>query len=78
MCDKLPYNNPRIDKCLVKEINAINAKGQYRSILSCCGHNKYPKSIVVKERSTGRIYEYFSKIEIEPKKRKRMRRLNQC
>jgi len=71
MCDKLPYNNPRIDKCLIEEIKAINDEGIYMTILSCCGHKIYSKSIVVKERSTGRIFEYFSKIELGSKKRKR-------
>jgi len=71
MCDKLPYSNPRIDKCLIKEIEEINEIGLYRTILSCCGHNKYAKTIVVKERSTGRILEYFTKIELKPKKRNR-------
>ena len=71
MCDKLPYNNPRIDKCLVEEIKKINDKGMYKTILSCCGHGKYDKTIVVKERNTGHIFEFFTKIQLKSKKRNR-------
>ena len=71
MCDKLPYNNPRIDKCLASTIKEINDEGVFKSLASCCGHNKYDKTIVVKERDTGSIFEYFTKIELKPKKRNR-------
>jgi tRNA(Phe) wybutosine-synthesizing methylase Tyw3 len=71
MCDKLPYSNPRIDKYLIRIIQEINNEKQFKTLASCCGHGKYIKTIVVKEKNTGRIFEYFTKIELEPKKRNR-------
>lgn len=71
MCKKLPYCNPRIDECLTKIISNINSSGKYRTLSSCCGHNKYPKTIIVKNILTGNVFEYFSKIELRSKKRNR-------
>lgn len=71
MCEKLPYNNPRIDTCLIKEIEEINKAKKVRTLASCCGHGKYTKTIVVKERENGNIFEYFTKISLNFKKRNR-------
>jgi len=71
MCTKLLYCNPRIDTCLIKLIKEINNKGIYKTLSSCCGHNKYPKTIIVKEKLSGNISEYFSKISLQIKKRNR-------
>lgn len=71
MCNKLPYCNPRIDKCLIEVIQEINEEKQVRTLASCCGHDKYTKTIVVRERDTRQISEYFSKIKLELKKRNR-------
>ena len=71
MCDKLPYNNPRIDKCMKEIVDKINKERRYKTLASCCGHNKYPKTIVVKERETGNIFEYYTKIQLQVKKRNR-------
>lgn len=71
MCKKLPYNNPRIDKCMREIVDTINKKGVYRTLSSCCGHGKYPKTIVVRDRFTKEILEYFSKTPLDTKKRNR-------
>lgn len=71
MCDKLPYNNPRIDKCMREIVEKINKEGRYKTLASCCGHNKYPKTIIVKDKLTGDILEYFSKTPLQVKKRNR-------
>ena len=69
MCNKLPYNNPRIDECirdLCKEINSTDLK----TLASCCGHGKYNPTIVVKNRA-GTIAEFYSWITLGPRKRNR-------
>ncbi len=71
MCVKLPYANPRIDKCLIELIKEIKSSGTYKTLASCCGHDKYSKTIVVKDRLTGVILEYFSKTPLVAKKRNR-------
>lgn len=71
MCSKLPYNNPRIDKCMMETIANINKEGRYRTLASCCGHNVYPKTIVVKDKLTGIILEYYSQIQLQFRKRNR-------
>jgi hypothetical protein len=63
MCEKQKFGNFRIDPCLQEIINQINQSGQYKTLLSCCGHNVYPKSIVCIDKNK-RIFEWFSKIEL--------------
>lgn len=73
MCDKLylkqGYYNPRHDKCLKDVIDGLNA-ANLKTLASCCGHDKYPLTIVVKDKE-GRIYEYYSNIELGARKRNR-------
>ena len=71
MCNKLPYCNPRIDKCMRETVERINKEGTYRTLASCCGHGKFPKTIVVKEKETKNILEYYTKIRLQVKKRNR-------
>ena len=35
MCDKLPYCNPRLDKCLIPTINRLNNSTNLRTLASC-------------------------------------------
>lgn len=70
MCVKLPYCNPRIDKCLGLKIAFINKHTEFKTLASCCGHRKYDSTIVVKDKK-GNIFEYYSNIQLEPKKRNR-------
>lgn len=55
-----------IDSCIAQQVKDLNErfKNTLISIGCCCGHGKYPPSIVVKELNTGRHYEFFSGIEI--------------
>lgn len=73
MCDKLPYENPRIDKCLIELIKQINSKGEYKTVASCCGHNIYPTTIVVRDK-LGEIFEYFTKQQLRKPKKHRFYR----
>ena len=70
MCDKLPYCNPRIDKCLTPIINYLNKSFKLKTLASFCGHGKYNTTIVVKDNS-GTISEYYSHKLLGPKKRSR-------
>jgi hypothetical protein len=57
-----------VDKCLEHLIENIN--GPYLHTLgSCCGHNRYPASIIAFDEITERTIEIFSNKEILRKKR---------
>lgn len=47
MCKKIKGIHNRIDKCMKPLIKFLN-DGGYKTIACCCGHNKYPMTIVVK------------------------------
>ena len=51
LCKKTNYKipNPRIDKCMKYLIEAIN-NGNMKTVACCCGHNKYPMTILVKNK----------------------------
>ena len=68
MCEK--GCTQRIDDCLVNFVNEINTNSNYKTLACCCGHNKYPSTIVVKDKK-GNIFEYFSKIFLGKRKRNR-------
>ncbi|KKM67676.1 hypothetical protein LCGC14_1468760 [marine sediment metagenome] len=70
MCNKLPYNNPRIDKCIIPIINDLNKSTNLKTLASCCGHGKYNTTIVVKNKK-GNIFEYYSNKLLGYKKRNR-------
>ena len=70
MCVKLPYNNPRIDNCLKKFIKRINKFSEFKTLASCCGHDIYNATIVMKDKK-GDIFELFSRKKLEVKKRNR-------
>ena len=69
MCKKTNYksSNVRIDKCMRPLIEFLNDI-DYDTIASCCGHGKYPMTIVVRDFNTKEIYELLSETEI-PRKR---------
>lgn len=53
MCKKTKYksSNPQIDRCMRPLIKWLNENTSYHLVASCCGHNKYPMTIVVKSRT---------------------------
>lgn len=62
MCKKINYktSNVRIDKCMIILIKWLKVRhSYYKFVASCCGHGKYPMTIVVKHRS-GSFIELFS------------------
>ena len=56
MCKKPPHSR-NVDPCLSSLIKDINDSGKYRTILSCCGHGKYPSTILVLDKDTNKIFE---------------------
>ena len=74
MCELEKYGTTRIDPCLVDEINIIKTKEwiqNYQSIMSCCGHGKYKKTFIVKNRFSGAFFEWFSGIQLDKRMRKK-------
>ncbi len=70
MCKKLPYRNPKKDKCLIKFIDRINKYTPFKTLASCCGHNKYNPTMIIKDKN-GNVFELFTRTPIQPKKRNR-------
>lgn len=66
-CNRLHNNNNRRDVCMQKLCSLINEATNYKTLASCCGHGKYPMTIIV-TRGYGNPIEWFSQIEI-PRKR---------
>lgn len=66
-CNRLHNNNNRRDVCMQKLCSLINETTNYKTLASCCGHGKYPMTIIV-TRGYGNPIEWFSQIEI-PRKR---------
>ena len=63
------YTDIRLDSCLkhiIKTLNETN-KTHYETLASCCGHGRYPMTIVIQD--TWHTWELFSGIELKRKKR---------
>jgi len=67
MCEKTKYGNFHIDPCMVQEVQSFNEQYKAcRTILCCCGHGKYHKTLVFKDLMEQRIYEYYSGVSLKP------------
>lgn len=75
MCEKKKYCSREIDYCIYSDVEEINlgffdnSHGKFRTLSSCCGHGKYPITIVVENTLNGRIFEWFTGVDF-PKKYK--------
>ena len=69
ICEKKPYCNNRIDECIREEVAEINSKVKFRTIMSCCGYDKYSKTIIVQNIHSGAVFEWFSGIGLTGSKR---------
>jgi len=63
MCQKLPYCARRIDPCIQWQIALIYLL-DLTPLLSCCGHAKYPPSVVVLNPITQEVYEFLSGVHL--------------
>ncbi len=50
MCEWNKHGDTRIDPCMGNFVEWLGNKHQ--TVLSCCGHGKYPMSVIVKEYET--------------------------
>lgn len=71
MCQKrnskrLIFTNIRVDSCMRNIIQLMRASG-IKTLACCCGHGRYPMTIVVERY--GIIYDVMSLVEIPRKKR---------
>ncbi len=70
MCEFNPYNDSRrIDPCMKRLIPLMNLylKKGYKTVACCCGHEKYPKTLLVE--CNGVVIDWFSG-KIIPRKKK--------
>ena len=78
MCKKkqFKYYPSEIDECMKEFIRNLNLSlvGTVKIVACCCGHGKYPMTIVVKDY--GLVYDMFSGNSI-PRKRKFYKKDNQ-
>lgn len=58
----------KVDKCLAKVIIFINDKTPLKTLGACCGHSRYPLTIIVRS-SLGENFEFISQKVIPRKKR---------
>lgn len=65
MCKKRKGCGRNIDPCMRILIN--NMADNYNILACCCGHKRYPMTIIVEW--DGRIYDLVSDVEIKRKKR---------
>ncbi len=49
-----------IDPCMVQLVNYINRNEGLQTLASCCGHGKYPPTVVVHNLTKTNIYELLS------------------
>ena len=71
MCKKVDHGknpNNRIDKCMRPLIKLLEKDGYKNIVACCCGHCKYPMTIIVK-LSNGLHQELFTGIHILRKKK---------
>ena len=60
MCKKkqIKYCQTEIDECLRDKIKALNKEGK-KTYACCCGHGKYPMTIVMQDKA-GLFYDLIS------------------
>lgn len=63
MCIKLPQCARQIDPCIRSTIDKLQDQG-IKTILSCCGHEIYPKSIVIRHEDDT-VTEHFSNVPLK-------------
>jgi len=70
MCKFNPKNDSRfIDPCMKHLIKVIDSFRDADVVACCCGHKKYPMTIVVKFKKTGWNFEIMSNQYINRKKK---------
>ena len=69
MCKKTNYKTPntRIDKCMKQFINSLDTvmQSNFQIVACCCGHGKYPMTIIVKRNFFQEQVEYYELVSGE-------------
>lgn len=58
----------RVDRCIRGLIAALRSSTEFETLASCCGHGKYPMTIVARRRPNGSPFELMSGLQI-PRRR---------
>lgn len=58
MCELNKWGKTRVDPCMREAIAVLNARG-FVTVACCCGHGKYPMTIVYRGKMGG-LFELFS------------------
>lgn len=73
MCEFDPRNDSRrLDPCMKSLMPLMKRSLEYSSlevVACCCGHRKYPKTIIIKDNVSGRIFDLMSGKTIKRKKK---------
>lgn len=76
VCEKIISKGTarNIDPCLIEELEALKNeypkfKEKFQLIMSCCGHGKYPKTIIVKNRYSRTCFEWLSGVTLSGTRR---------
>ena len=58
------HHKQNVDKCMKNLVNFINNNTKYKTCMCCCGHGKYPPSLIVIDVEVAEFcntpYEIFS------------------
>ena len=68
MCKRCKPNNRKKDKCMIEVCRYISFLGKLEVVGSCCGHGKYPPSIIVKNKDN-QIWDLISNLNVGRKRR---------
>jgi len=74
MCKLIRYkgrtSKTKVDYCMVRLIERLGymLHKDFKTVACCCGHSKYPKTIIIRN-SNGNVFELFTGKPIMRKKR---------
>ncbi len=73
MCEFNKFNNSRfIDPCMknfIETLNIMLKESSLKIVACCCGHKKYPMTIVIKNTLSGKHYDLVSSRSIPREKK---------
>jgi len=71
MCERT--NSRRVDKCIGNLVAALKLRPDIEMLASCCGHGRYPMTLIARRRSDSVVYDLMSN-KIVPRTRNFYRR----
>ena len=69
MCKLNKHGKTRIDPCMRSLCRFIDDSTRYKVLMCCCGHGKYPMSIIVKDINYNSQFDIISEVMLNDKKR---------